>query len=67
MVWVPWPTVSSKVLVSVPVAFVAESVTLLEPTVVGVPEITPFVGLIVNPDGNPDAVKDEGEFDAVVA
>ena len=50
MVWVPWPTVSSKVLVSVPVAFVAERVTELEPTAVGVPEITPVAVLIDKPE-----------------
>lgn len=36
----------------VPAALVAETVTLLVATVVGVPEIMPVLGLSVNPPGN---------------
>ena len=47
--------VSVSVALPVPPAFVALSVTIELPTVVGVPEITPVPGFTVSPPGNPVA------------
>ena len=50
-----------KVAVPVPLSFVAVSVIVYDPTLVGVPEITPVVVLIVNPaTGNGDGPKLSG-------
>jgi hypothetical protein len=48
--------VIDKVLLPVPVALVALSVTLNVPDAVGVPLITPVEVLTLNPDGKPIAV-----------
>ena len=48
-------TVSVKVALPVPPAFVALSVTVVVPAVVGVPEINPVVLLTDSPAGNPVA------------
>jgi hypothetical protein len=55
-----------KVLVPVPPALVALSVTLVVAAVVGVPEISPVVVLTVSPAGNPVALKEVGLFEAVI-
>jgi hypothetical protein len=49
-------TVSVSVAVPVPTAFVALSVTVETPAVVGVPEITPLVVFTVRPAGSPVAL-----------
>ena len=46
-------TLITKVLVPVPLALAAESVTLNVPETVGVPLIKPVVALTLKPDGNP--------------
>jgi hypothetical protein len=56
-----------KFAVPVPPAFVALSVRLKDPVVLGIPEITPFVGLTLNPAGNPPAPKLVGELEATMA
>lgn len=43
--------------VPVPVALVAETVTVLEPTVVGVPDIWPVLVFTFSPGGKPVALK----------
>ena len=50
----------------VPVALAAVRLTLVEPVVVGVPEINPVAGLTVTPAGNGVAVKLVGLFVAVI-
>lgn len=55
-----------SVVEPVPVAFVALSVTLEFPGVVGVPEITPVEVLTLRPAGKPIAEKLVGEFVAVI-
>jgi hypothetical protein len=49
-------TVTIRLFVPVPPAFVALKVTVEVATVVGVPEITPLVALTVRPAGNPVAL-----------
>jgi len=58
--------VTFKVALAEPPEFAAPTVTLLVPAVVGVPEITPVVGLTLNPAGNPLALKEVGLFVAVI-
>ena len=48
--------VKARVAVPVPAALVALIVTLVEPAVVGVPEITPVVVFTVRPVGSPVAL-----------
>ena len=50
----------------VPVALVADTVTEVDPTVVGVPEITPVLTFKVSPAGSPGALKPVGELVAVI-
>ena len=50
-------TVNVKLLEPVPLALLAESVIVLVPAVVGVPEITPVVELRLKPDGRPVPAK----------
>jgi hypothetical protein len=59
-------TVTTSVPLPVPVTFVAEIVTLFEPAVVGVPEITPVAVLTLNPAGSEVALKLVGLFVAVI-
>ena len=47
--------VIDRTAVPVPAELVAEIVTLLDPAVVGVPEITPLVAFTANPLGKPAA------------
>jgi hypothetical protein len=46
-------TVNVKMILDVPQALVTVTVTLLEPALVGVPEINPVDTLIVSPEGRP--------------
>jgi uncharacterized ParB-like nuclease family protein len=46
-------TVKVKMMLEVPQGFVTVTVTLLEPALVGVPEIKPVDTLIVRPEGRP--------------
>ena len=48
-------TVKLNWLEPVPVPLVAEIVTVKEPVCIGVPEISPVLGLQTNPDGNGSA------------
>ena len=57
-------TVRTNVSVSVPPELEAVMVTLLVPAVVGVPEMTPVVGLFVRPAGRLLAPKEVGAFEA---
>ena len=50
----------------VPIALVADTVTLLVATVVGVPEITPVLAFKVNPAGREVELKLIGELVAVI-
>jgi hypothetical protein len=59
-------TVSVKVAVPVPDAFVALSDTVVVPAVVGVPLIAPVEALTDNPAGSPLAPKLAGELVAVI-
>ena len=56
----------TSVLVSVPAPFVAEMVTLVTPTAVGLPEMMPVVVSIASPAGSPVALKLTGAFNAVI-
>ncbi len=58
--------VKVNVLVPVPPALVALSVTLEVPAVVGVPEMSPVAVLIDRPAGNPVALKLVGLLEAVI-
>jgi hypothetical protein len=53
-------------LVSVPSPLVAEMVTVNVPVVVGVPEITPVLLLILKPAGKPFASNEVGVLDAMI-
>jgi hypothetical protein len=53
----PWVTVSVRVAVPVPPAFVAPIVTLEVPTAVGVPVINPVPVATLSPAGSPVALK----------
>ena len=56
-----------SVAVPVPVALVAERVTLKVPAAtLGVPEIRPVVVLIERPPGRPVALKEVGELSALI-
>ena len=59
-------TVNVNVLLPVPVALVAPSVTVEIPTTVGVPEIRPVAALTDKPVGKPVALKLVGELLAVI-
>ena len=59
-------TVSVSVVDPVPPALVAEIVTVLTATAVGVPLIRPVIVLMVNPVGSPVAPKEVGERLAVM-
>jgi len=59
-------TVSVSVAVPVPAMFVALSVIVETPPVVGVPEINPVVVFTVRPAGSPVARKLVGELLAVL-
>ena len=50
----------------VPVAFVADTVTEVDATAVGVPEITPVLAFKVNPAGREVELKLIGELVAVI-
>ena len=50
----------------VPLPLLAVSETLLVPTVVGMPEIKPFVVLTLSPGGKPVALKLVGALTAVI-
>ena len=59
--------VITRVAVPVPVALVAERVTLKVPAAtLGVPEITPVLVLMERPPGRPVALKEAGELSAVI-
>ena len=59
--------VITRVEVPVPVALIAERVTLKVPAAtLGVPEIRPVVVLIERPPGRPVALKVVGELPAVI-
>ena len=55
-----------SVALPVPVAFVAESVALVVPAVVGVPEMRPVAVFTESPVGRLAAANDVGEFEAVI-
>ena len=61
-------TVNTNSFVSVPVALVAEIITLTGPpmTTTGVPEMTPVMVLIDRPPGKPVALKLAGRLLAVI-
>ena len=57
----------TRVAVPVPVALVAERVTLKVPAAtLGVPEMRPLAVLMDRPSGRPVALKDEGELSAAI-
>ena len=59
--------VITRMAVLVPVALIAERVTLKVPAAtLGVPEIRPVVVLIERPPGRPVALKEVGELSALI-
>ena len=62
----PPATVSVTDVLPEPALFVAVTVTVEVPAVVGVPEIRPVVVLTARPAGSPDAPKLVGELVAVI-
>jgi hypothetical protein len=57
----------TRVAVPVPVALIAERVTLKVPAAtLGVPEITPVLVLMERPPGRPVALKEVGELLALI-
>ena len=59
--------VITRMAVPVPVALVAERVTLKVPAAtLGVPETTPVLELMERPPGRPVALKDVGELSALI-
>lgn len=67
MAGAPSEMVNVTAMLSVPVALVAVTVTEVDPTAVGVPDMTPVPGFKLNPAGNPGAVKLVGLLSAVMA
>ncbi len=53
------PTIIDKAFVALPAALATLIVKLKVPTVVGVPEITPVVALMVSPPGKAPALTDQ--------
>jgi hypothetical protein len=59
--------VRTRVAAPVPVAFAAERETIKVPAAtLGVPEMRPLVVLMERPPGRPVALKEVGEFSAVI-
>ena len=59
-------TVRERLRSPVPVTLLAEIVTELRPTVVGVPEMMPVAVLRSRPAGNPVALKLDGVLSAMI-